>query len=173
MTTPAPTDPVAPWAATVAGVQDLLPDARIYPDAASVPAGRRGVTAPQVRTWLVALSGRASLYLDGWERLSDEVDPGAELSDRARFVDLARDAVHNGAASYVESARYPEQQGKAASTYAGVLWSRYEATLRDLREWLAARLAATGTDPQTGAATSAGPEFAFPPPSFTVDRLRF
>lgn len=172
MTTPAqPTDPVLPWGSTVAGVRDLLPDATIYP-AGALPAGRRGVTEPQTRTWLVGLTGRASLYLDGWEKLSDTVEDGASLSDRQRFADLARDAVQNGAASYVEAARFPEQQTKATTSYAAVLWERYEATLAQLKTWLDDRLSAGIVDPTTGAVTAAI-EFDFPPPSFTVERLRF
>lgn len=172
MTTPAPLADVPPWDANVDGVRDLLPDATIYRDG-TVPAGRRGVTEPQVRTWLVGLSGRASLYLDGWEKLSTTVDEGAELSDRQRFADLARDAVHNGAASYVEAARYPEQQGKAATSYAAVLWSRYEAVLEELKRWLDVRLAAPAELDPTATTAGGEPAYYFPPPSFTVDRLRF
>lgn len=168
MTLPtSPDDPVAPWDATVAGVADLLPDAKLYDTAEAIPAGRRGVTRAQVRTWLVGLSGRASIALDGWEKLSTTVDEGAELSDRDRFADLARDAVHNGAASYVEAARFPEAQGKAASSYAAVLWARYEATLADLGKWLELRLAdPLELEPEAQAAATVI-DYSFPPVSFT------
>lgn len=170
MTTPDPLSPVPPWAATVQGVRDLVPDATIYPDGA-VPAGRRAVTEGQVRTWLVGLSGRASITLDGWERLSSTVDPGAVLSDRDRFADLARDAVHNAAASYVEAARFPEQQGKAQGSYSAVLWARYEQTLADLGVWLERRLAdpVTGDTPDPAASVV---DYHFPAVSFTAG-IRF
>lgn len=171
MTTPAP-PPVAPFGATVAGVLALTPEATLV-TAAQLVAGRRGVTEADVIGWLEGLSARVSLRLDGWERLEAVVIDGADsLPDRAILIAQARDLVHNGAASYLEAARYPERAAKADTSYAAVLWARFEGGLELLYGWLSVRV---NTGLLEGGATGGTPslDFSFPEASFAPGRLIF
>lgn len=162
----AASDPVPPFAATVDGVRALLPDAQILD---TLPPGRRGVTAGQVAGWLAELSGRADLRLTAWRRLraepTDIEDLAGEQAPRARFEAAMRDAVHNGAASYTEAARFPERAALSDTSYAAVLWARYTLALAELEAWMAVELDDTDADdtaiePGHTAGTVA---FSFPP----------
>lgn len=170
MTSPDPVV-VAPFGAHVAGVLALVPEARV-PKAAEVPAGRHAVTEEQVLEWLVGLSARLAVRLDGWERLKVEPEEPETLSDRDTFVAHAADLVHNGAASYLEAARYPERAGKSTTSYDAVLWQRFVDGLDDLAAWLERRLAA-GDATTPGGADTPVPAHSFPPASFTPARLVF
>ncbi len=141
--------PAPPFAATVAGVRALIPEATI-PDV--LPAGRKGVITAQVTGWLTELSNRVDLRVAGWRRLRVDQNT-AEAADGTpapldRFKGAARDVVHNGAASYTEAARYPERARVADSSYAGVLWERFETGLAELAAWVDTEL--TGDDVDTG-----------------------
>ena len=166
----APAEPVPPFGATVAGVLALVPEAKLVTQA-DRDAGRHGVTVEDVLGWLAGLSATVSLRLDGWEQLeaatTDELD---SLPDRELFVARARDLVHNGAASYLEAARYPERAGRAGTSYDTVLWARFEAGLLELAGWLSRRV-----DTGEAGASVAAPSLAysFPEPSFTPGRLTF
>lgn len=163
-------DPVAPFGATVAGVLALVPEA-VVPKAAELN-GRKAVTEEQVVEWLGGLSSRLSVRLDGWERLSTEVEDPELIPDREQFLTHARDLVHNGAGSYLEAARYPERAGKSTTSYDAVLWARYVDGLADLAAWLERRLAAgDATNPVRVELDQ--PAHSFPPASFTPARLVF
>lgn len=168
-------DPVPPFGATRAGVTALVPEAQVV---AELAPGRRGVTEAQLDAWLAELSGRVARALDGWETLPDEPDPaeteaGETLSDREELILAARGVVHNGAASYLEAARHPEQAGKATTTYAAVLWQRFEDGLAELVDWLAIRLErGDPADTGDGLVGAPGLAYAFPDPTFTAG-LRF
>lgn len=152
---------VASWGCSVDGVQALLPDA-VFPT--TMTPGQKGLTRSQVETWLIELSGVAALRLTGFTKL---VDPERITA----LTDAARDAVHNGAASYVEAARHPDRAGKGATSYADVLWSRFTDRLTDLAELLEEWL----TDPDdatTGDAPGPSPAFSFPA-SAVPDTLRW
>ncbi len=154
---------VPPFGATVDGVRALIPEA-VIPDEA--PPRSKLVVSGQVVVWLADLSRRVSLRLAGWEALRlVQTDAEALLglaAPRERLAAYARDLVHNGAASYTESARHPE---RAQDGYAAVLWTRFLDGLGELRLWMAAELEA-----QT---PGIGGEASFPLASFTPERLRF
>ena len=125
-------DPVDPFGANVAGVQALIPDATLVE---TLNVGQKAITKDQARQWLVELTGHALIRLSRYTQLGDETEPR-----RVALVAMARDILHNGAASYVEAARYPERAGKAEESYEGVLWRRYQQGLTSLEaqldEWL-------------------------------------
>ena len=148
-----------PWAATLEGVAALIPDWKIP---AALTPGQTGLTAVQVEGWLAELSGIVSLRLAGWDGLpADRSEP---------LVRAGRDAIQNGAASYVEAARHPDRAGKGATSYSDVLWSRFTERLDNLAELLAVWL----EDPAVAVdgPTSAAPAFAFPDAAI-LDSLRF
>lgn len=173
-------EPVAPFGATRAGVTGLVPETRLVPGDVVVD-GRYGVTEAQVDRWLDELSGDVSVRLDGWERLTNvpvledpEADPSVVLiaGDRDRLRAWAAGVIHNGAASYLEAARHPERAAVNDTSYAAVLWARYEAGLDKLAAWLELRL----EDPAAGDVEEPpaydGPAFYFPAP-LIGDGLRF
>lgn len=171
MTSPA--EPVPPFGATVAGVLALVPEAKLI-TAADRTAGRFGVTADDVLEWLAGLSARVSRTLDGWEQLEAvTTDDADSLPDRALLIAEARDAVHNGAASYLEAARYPERAGRAGTSYDTVLWARFERILEELYAWLRVRVdtGEAGAELAGGGAPSLA--YSFPEASFTPGRLTF
>lgn len=172
------TDPVVPYGANLAGVKALVPEAPV-PEA--LGPGDRGVTAPQVRTWIASLSARVDVRLSGWRRLrtvatAAEIAAG-EAPPRDRLEVAAADLVHNGAASYLEAARFPERASKADTSYAEVLWRRFVDGLDELTAWLAAELDndAGGTQPGDvePAAGAGGLGYSFPAASFTPETMRW
>ena len=162
-------EPVIPFGATRAGVTGLVPEARLVAGDGPIPEGRYGVTEAQVDRWLDELSGAVAVEADGWERLSniavtDEDGTTVVLEgDRDRFVIMARDVVHNGAASYLEAARHPER--------AAVMWARYVDGLARLTAWLTKRLANPAAGDEDELATG-GAVYSFPAP-LVGDELRF
>src|SRR4051812_38659784 len=123
--------PHLPFGATVAGVAALVPSAPIRDE---IPAGQKGITTAQVEAWLDELSNTVDLRLTGRERLrSDE--------RKAALVDAAKGIVQTGAASYVEAARFSERAAVADTSYAEVLWRRYQSALGELVALLASWLA--------------------------------
>lgn len=171
-------EPVAPYGANRDGVTALVIEARLIPGDGTphVPGGPLGATEAQVDAWIDELSDTVAMTLDGWERLSDTTiyaDDGTTvvvLGDRTRLIGAARTIVHNGAASYLEAARHPERATPNDTSYAQVLWTRYEAGLERLVLWLTKRLA-TPDAGDTGAAEPAlgGGIGAFPAPTFGDD----
>lgn len=175
--------PRGPFGATVDGVIALVPTARLLDDTAvpvPVPTGglepgRGGgtfaVSVSTVAAWVEELSARLALRLDGWQRLTATPVAPETTSDRDQLVAFARDLVHNGAASYLEAARYPERSAAATTSYAAVLWARFESGLADLSTWLERRLE-DGTDVADAPALAGVPAASFPPPRF-LDSLVF
>ena len=80
----------------------------------------------------------------------------------------ARTVVANGAASYLEAARYPTRSSLNDTTYAGVLWGRYQAGVTALVSQLNAVIVDAGSDVGTTGAES-GPFGVFPCTYFTDD----
>lgn len=168
--TPVEATTVAPWAASVEGVQALLPEAKIVE---TVTPGVRAITRAQVTAWLADFSRSVALRLDGWERLRAtptlaETEALAE-PPREQLIAFARLVVETGVASIAEAARYPE---RAEGGYAAVLWERYQTALTELSEWVARQLAGGGDDDALIGPTS-GIAASFPAPSFTPETLRF
>lgn len=156
--------PIAPWGATVGGVVDLLPQAA-FPETLS--PGQKGVSKVMVTRYLTELSGMVALRLAGYERLTDEARQAAVLT-------AARDLVHNGAASYAQAARFPEQASPNKDSYSTILWERYRAGLEllatQLDEWLEDPDDAT---PEGPAADGLGASYGqFPDPYFH-ERMAF
>lgn len=158
----ADTDPIGAFDATVQGVINLLPNA-VFPD--SLEPGRLGVTKAQLGGYLTDVSGRVTARLVDYEKLTEEQKATVDLA--------ARDLVHNGAASYAQSARYPEQAGRSRDGLAAVLWARFESGLDDLAELVADMVGDTnaGEGDTTGTATGAG-AWTGPDPYFT-DSMAF
>lgn len=164
--------PVEPFGATGKGAADLVPEARLIPGD-TVPAGKYGVTEAQVEAWVRELTGAVALRLAGWQGLSATPVAPETTSDRDQLIAYARTIVHNGAASYLEAARFPERASNADTSYAAVLWARYRDGLADLAGWLEARLdEGTVTEPTPPDAGSDGPIGSFPAVLFG-DGLRF
>lgn len=67
-------------------------------------------------------------------------DPATPVTDRALFVSAARDAVHNGAASYLQAARHPELSRINGDSYSAVLWARFGEALTVLADFTTGRL---------------------------------
>lgn len=118
----ADTDPLGPFGATVQGVIDLLPHAT-FPE--TLNPGQKGVSKAMVAGYVMELSGRVDLKLVDRDRLTGE---GRVVQVEA----AARDAIHNGAASYAQAARFPEQSAPNSDGYAGVLWARFETAVKDV-----------------------------------------
>lgn len=143
----------APFDASVAGVQALIPEAKLP---VTLAPGVRGVTVAQAEAWVADFSGRVALRLTGYDLL-----PEPQLS---RVRQAARDLVHNATASYVEAARFPE---RALDGYAALLWSRYAEGLSSLEAWLRPDPGGGGDG---GLSSLAGtPAFSFPLPLFHLD----
>lgn len=167
-------DPTPPFGASVDGVQGLVPEARLLEQPPASPTSR-GVTRGQVEGWLEELTGVVELRLDGWRGLRAEASPEEVAAGvdapRVRLVRWARAAIQTAAASYVEAARFPERASKADTSYAEVLWRRYESLIADLATWLTDALEdGTPGGDVTGTGGAAG---SFPPASFTPDTLRW
>ena len=137
---------VEPFGANVAGVQALIPEVELLD---TLAIGQRGVTKDQVRVWLVELTGHVLLRLSRYTELS-EIRQGV-------VVAMARDILHNGAASYAEAAAFPERTGRAETSYDQVLWKRYlgdrDALEAQVDEWL---------DEQDGGSGAGGISASFP-----------
>jgi hypothetical protein len=155
----AQSDPIEPFGASVSGVSALVPAAPVLD---ALQPGQKGVTAAQVALWVEELSEAVDLRLAGRERLRNE----ARL---ASLLKAARGVIHNGAASYLESARFAERAAVADTTYGEVLWKRYTDGLRELVDMLTAWL--SDQDDSTPEANNA-PAWSFPETSFP-DGMRF
>jgi hypothetical protein len=152
--------PHEPFGATVTGVAALVPSAPIRDQ---IPAGQKGITTAQVETWLDELSNTVDLRLAGRERLRDE-------ARKTALVDAARGVVCNGVASYVEAARFAERAAVADTSYAEVLWRRYQSGLVELVALLTGWL-----DDEDDAVPEPGggsPAWSFPETAFP-DGMRF
>lgn len=129
-------------------VAALVPEATI-PD--TLAPGQRGVTLGHVTNWILRLSAVAELRLHGWDALPD--------AKAQRVKTAARIAVADGVAGMLEAARAPERAGLADTSYAAVLWARWQAGIdtlaRQVTGWLA----------DTPATSHAQPAAAFPPPT--------
>jgi len=142
--------PVEPFDANLAGVQALIPEVELLD---TLAIGQRGVTKDQVRVWLVELTGHVLLRLSRYTALDDV--------RQDVVVAMARDILHNGAASYAEAAAFPERTGRAETSYDQVLWKRYlgdrDALEAQVDEWLDA-----GGGPGAGGISASFPCPAIP-----------
>lgn len=169
--------PVAPFGATRNGVTGLVPEAKLIPGD-TAPEGRYGVTEAQVDRWLDELSAAVAVELDGWELLTNVPVTDAEgdvvviAGDRDRLAIMARDVVHNGAASYLEAARHPERAAVNDTSYAAVLWARYVDGLARVTGWLEGRLTSPDAGDELEPEYAGGTVFSFPTP-LVGDGLRF
>jgi hypothetical protein len=150
--------------AATAGVFDALVDAvyALCPEADRVTdSNQSGLSTPitedTVRTWLLDVSAFVDARLGRWHELT-----GATLT---RITSAARTVVTDGAASYLEAARYPTRASLNDSTYAGVLWDRYQTGLLALQADVTELFDDPGADGDVAASTS-GPYGAFPPTYF-------
>lgn len=107
-------DPVAPYAATLDGVQAHLPRTRIGPDTHPSEAN--------VLAYLAQLSASVRV------RLGDIT----ARADAGEVIAAARAVVEVGAASMAEAAAFPERADNADTSYAGTLWSQHRQMLDDL-----------------------------------------
>lgn len=171
----ATSDPVPPFSATVDGAAALVPEATL-PEA--LGPGERGVTVGQVAAWVASLSGRLEVRLTGWRRLrdvpTDEETAAGDLAPRDRLRAAAADLVHNGAASYLEAARFPERAAQSDTSYAAVLWARFVEGEDLLATWLEAELDTDGAgDGDVVDLGLGGIGYSFPAASFTPDTMRW
>lgn len=158
-------DERAPFDATVDGVTALVPEVRLWNSDQPIPNGTYAVTAEQVQAWVDELSGVVAMTLEGWQRISDEPVAPETTSDREQLIEYARTVVHNGAASYLEAARRPEQAQRSSTSYADVLWNRYTTGLDRLAAWLTRRLAQLEPG-DTVEESTGGASWSFPCPIF-------
>lgn len=116
------------------GVFDTLVDAvyALCPEADRVTDANNGsrlqtpITEDTVASWIVDVSAAVDAGIGPWGDITGTVV-------LARVTAAARAVVANGAASYLEAARYPTRANLNDSTYAGVLWQRYLAGLAQLK----------------------------------------
>lgn len=193
------TDPLGPFGVTVDGVLALIPEATVWPTRADVPPGARGITREDVADWIDECSASVAVVLDGWEHARNTTPDGVTITtttnpdgstttvvngtpaptvngapvypgtDLDQLRTFARTVAKNRAASYAEAARHPERAAKADTSYADVLWRRYELGLADLVAWWKAHRPTTaGTDPATGTPTGHASAM-FPPPMYADD----
>jgi hypothetical protein len=152
------TSPVAigPFAATVDAVYNLAPEAERVTDGnlSKLPTP---ITEDTVARWVEEVSAAVSVGIGPWASFT-----GPTLE---RVSAAARAVVANGAASYLEAARYPTRADLNDSTYAGVLWRRYTDGVATLAGQVTALIDAGGPDVIifTG---RAGPFGVFPEPYF-------
>lgn len=149
-------DPIQPFDARLSGVTGLLPQAT-FPDALGV--GQKGVTKAMIDGYITDLTGRVLVRVAGWERLNADYQAAVKAA--------ARDAIHNGAASYAQAARFPEQADKTDESYATVLWSRYVEGVEQLEQLVAGWL--NDPDKATPEGTSGTAGWYFPPARITED----
>lgn len=116
------------------------------------------VTTSEVTAWIEQLTGRLDAMLTDLDRVN------TASSTYTSLVTSGRDAIANGVASYIEAAGHPEQAATAESSYATVLWDRWQTITSQLRNDLAAALDANGpgVGPPTGRSAAA---WSFPPPA--------
>lgn len=169
-----PETPAPPFGATLDGVKALIPHAAVVE---TLGPGDRGVTAAQARAWVASLSSAVDLRLTGWNLLraapTAEETAAGQPAPQARLKAAAADLVHQGAASYLEAARFPERARPADTSYAEVLWRRYTEGLEALTAWLETELEDTEGGIVEGATAGLGIAYSFPEASFTPDAMRW
>lgn len=106
------------YGATVEDVRALLPHRRI--DATTRPS------AEQVEGFLAFTTAEVGARIDVL------TIAGASPAVIARAEGAARGYVAMGAAAMAEDAGHPEQAGRGASSYGGVLWERYTERLEGI-----------------------------------------
>lgn len=145
--------------ATVDSVYDLVPEADRVTDAnnSTLPTP---ITEDTVARWLVAVSDAVAAGIGDWRGFTGDNLEAVKAAGRA--------VVANGAASYLEAARYPTRAGLDDSTYAGVLWTRYTQGVTALAESVAASVA-TGDTGGGADSVQSGPFGAGFPDPFFVD----
>lgn len=155
--------PVVPGAygvfqTTLDAVYDLCPEAERVTDAnaSQLPTP---ITEDTVARWIEDISNAVSAGIGPWPMIAG---PAGE-----RIQAAAKAVIANGAASYLQAARYPTRASSNDSTYSGVLWLRYQQGLDALKAQVTAIIDEGGTEvvPEPGAGTK-GPYGAFPPTYF-------
>lgn len=139
----------------VGAVYALCPEAERVtdPNASRLPTP---ITETTVAGWIVDISSAVAVGIGPWGSFTG---PTLE-SIRA----AARAVVANGAASYLEAARYPTAAGLNDSNYAGMLWARYTVGVEALKAQVTELLDSGGGDvvtPETGRAVAAFPATYF------------
>lgn len=150
---------IGDFACTVEAVYKLTPEAERVTDPAASTL-QTPITEGTVAGWVFDLSGEVSARIGEWDELN--------VPHKARVVAAARVVVANGAASYLEAARYPTRS--SGDSYAAVLWDRYISGIEALALIVAFLIKdEEGVDPGPGE-DDGGPsrvQFSFPPPFFT------
>lgn len=154
MTAPAPAV-YGSFATTIDAAFRLCPEAERVtdPNESRLP---NPITEDTIAAWIVEVSDLLGTMIGEWDELT-----GATAT---RVIAGCRAAVANGAASYMEAARYPTQQ----SGYAATLWARFLAIAAALAETIAHEIGEGGGDVEPPADASGGaPYAAFPATYFT------
>lgn len=140
------------YGATVDDVRALLPHRRI--DHTSKPSAEQvegflAFTASEVatRVTLLTLAGASTTVI-----------AAAEL--------MGKGLTALGAAAMAEDAGHPEQTGRGASSYGGVLWERYTGRLDGLADLLDIDEDAGGGGGDGPGGVAAAPAYSFPDPTF-------
>lgn len=129
--------PVGPYQVTVNDVYGLCPDAQRDTDDEDHPTP---ITDQRVAAWIAAVSASAQGKVGD---LSTLTQPRAGLA-----AGMLRTAVMNGAASYLEAARYASDAGvNDGGGYSAVLWARYEQALADAAKTIADWVTDAAVDP--------------------------
>jgi hypothetical protein len=143
---------------TVDAVYDLAPEAdRVTdPNNSTLPTP---ITEDTVARWIVDISNAVAGSIGPWGDITGEVALSGVKS-------AARACIANGAASYLEAARYPTRANMNDSSYAGVLWARYTAGVTALKEQVKLIIAEDDPGEVEQGGPSGGPFGSFPPTYF-------
>lgn len=147
------TEALGDYEATLQGVADLLPQMSLLE---ALNPGQRGVTYAMAKGYVLEITGRVQARLINFHRLNGDA--------QGRIRKGAKDLVHNGAASYAQAARFPEQAQPNTDGYATVLWNRFSTGLDDLVKLCDQLLADQETDSDECALNKAVPATSFPLP---------
>lgn len=154
---------LAPFGTLVDDVYDLTPEVERVtdPNQSNLPTP---ITEDTVGRYITSVSSAVAAGIGPWGTLT-----GGSL-DAVKAA--ARTVVANGAASYLQAARYPSRAGVNDSSYAGVLWQRYESGLAALKAEVARIIDAgtgTGPDPEDPLVGSNGGPFGSFPLTYFAD----
>lgn len=119
-----PAAEIGTFKCTVDLVYALCPEAERVTD-----SNQSGLNTPitevTVEQWVLDLDASVNAAIGAWSVITG--------TTRDEIVAAGRRVVADGAASYLEAARYPTRASLNDSTYAGVLWERYLAGVAALR----------------------------------------
>jgi len=153
-----PAGGVGVFAALVDAVYRLAPDAERISETNNDARMPTPITEETVKAWVIEVSDAVSIGIGPWGNLT------GDTLERVRAA--ARAVVANGAASYLQAARYPTKSTLNDSSYAGVLWERYKEGLANLKALIAELLEDGGEDIVVPGAGSGGGFGSFPAPYF-------